>query len=214
MSDESIRKETIDTFSKVAEKYQDKFMDIDLYNDAYDKFCNLIQKEDADIFEIATGPGNVTRYLKSKRPDFRILGIDLAPNMVDLAKKNNPDVDFRLMDCRDISSINKKFDGVMCGFCLPFLSKEEVRALFRDVSAMLNSPGYFYLSTMEDDYSKSGFEKTTFSGNDRIFFYYHQSDYLTECLQEAGLEITYLQRQDYPEPDGTVLTDLIIIASK
>ncbi len=214
MINEARRKETIETYNKAANRYQDKFMEMDLYNDTFDTFCRLIEKKNAAIFEIATGPGNVTSYLFSKRPDFRIFGIDLAPNMITLAKINNPQADFQVMDCKDISIIDRKFDGVMCGFCMPYLSKEEVKRLISDISECLEPSGIFYLSTMEGEYEKSGFETTSFSGEDRVYIYYHQADYVTDCLTESGFEIVDIQRKDYPEPDGTFLTDLIIIAKK
>lgn len=206
-------KETIDTYNKSAKQYQEKFMEMDLYNDTFDKFCSAIKK-DGHILEIATGPGNVTKYMISKRHDFKITGIDLAPNMVELAKINNPNADFLVMDCKDIGTFNRKFDAVMCGFCMPYLSKEEVRNLIKEVAALTEPSGIFYLSTMEDDYSKSGFETTSFSGSNRVYIYYHQADYLKDCLIENEFSIVDIQRKQYPEPDGTFLTDLIIIAQK
>lgn len=206
--------ETIETYNNAAERYQDIFMQMDLYNDTFDKFCSLIHKENAEIFEIATGPGNVTKYLNSKRPDLKIFGIDLAPNMIELAKRNNPGAEFRVMDCKDISTIDRKFDAILCGFCMPYLSKEECAKLIADSSRLLSKDGLLYFSTMEDDYSKSGFETTSFSGQDRVYIYYHQADYLTDCLTQNGFEIIDFQKKDYPEPDGTFLTDMIIISKK
>jgi len=206
--------ETIETYNNAAERYQDKFMEMDLYNDTFDKFCNLIEKENAEIFEIATGPGNITRYLLSKRPDFKIFGIDLASNMIKLAKINNPEADFRVMDCKNICTLDRKFDAIMCGFCMPYLSKEECAKLIADSSELLSTNGLLYFSTMEDDYNKSRFETTSFSGQDRVYIYYHQADYLSDCLIKNGFEIIDLQRKDYPEPDGTFLTDMIFIMKK
>lgn len=212
MRNENTLEETIETYDKAAKQYEDKYMDMDLYNDTFDKFCSLISKRNAEIFEIATGPGNVTRYLNSQRPDFKIFGIDLAPNMIELAKINNPSADFKVMDCKDITKIDRKFDAIMCGFCMPYLSKEECAKLIADSSGLLHKGGVLYFSTMEDDYNKSGFETTSFSGQDRVYIYYHQADFLTECLNQNGFEVMESVRKDYPEPDGTFLTDLIMIA--
>ena len=74
--------ETFNTWNKIALLYQDKFMDLDLYNESYDSFCELIPKQQASILEIGCGPGNITQYILTKRPDFIIEGIDVAPNMV------------------------------------------------------------------------------------------------------------------------------------
>ena len=81
---------TFQTWNKVATLYQDKFMNVDLYNDTYDRFCELVEKPNPAIFEIGCGPGNITKYLLAKRPDFQIDAIDVAPNMIELAKANNP----------------------------------------------------------------------------------------------------------------------------
>ncbi len=202
----------IDIFNKCAKIYQDKFMGMDLYNDTFDLFCNSVTKEDAAILEIACGPGNITKYLLKKRPDFKVLGIDLSPNMIDLAKINNPAAEFQLMDCRDIGMIEKKYNAIMCGFCLPYLSKEESLKLISDASKLLKADGVMYLSTMEDDYSKSGFKKG--SSGDEIFMHYHQADYLTSALKENDFKIIDLQRKDYPEQDGTTTKDLVIISRK
>ena len=214
MTNEAARKETINTYNRAAKRYQEKFMDMDLYNDTFDTFCNLVVKSDAHILEAATGPGNITRYLLSKRPDFKIFGIDLAANMIELARKNNPSAEFRVMDCRDIGTIRRKFDAVMCGFCFPYLSKPEVKNFIKNISEKLNPSGIFYVSTMEGEYEKSGFETTSFGGNDRIFIYYHQAGFLKDCLHDSGFEVIDVQRKDYPESDGSFSTDLIILSAK
>src|SRR5690606_3808601 len=99
--------------------------------------------------EIGCGPGNITKYLLSKKPDFDILGIDIAPNMVELAKQNNPTAHFALMDCRQINQLDTKFDGIIGGFCLPYLTRVESEKLISDASDLLNDNGLIYLSFVE-----------------------------------------------------------------
>ena len=67
-----------------------------------------------------------------------------------------------------------------------------------------------YLSTMEDDYSKSGIESS--SAGDQVFMHYHQEDYLTEALVDNGFNIIDVQRKCYPGKNDTITTDLVIIA--
>ena len=64
-------------------------MDLDLYDDTYDTFCEEVNIENATILEIGCGPGNITKYLLNKRPDFRIEGVDVSPNMILLAVANS-----------------------------------------------------------------------------------------------------------------------------
>ncbi|WP_442787051.1 class I SAM-dependent methyltransferase [Flavobacterium suncheonense] len=202
----------VEAFNKYANLYQDRFMDFDLYNDTFELFCEAIEKKNAEVLELACGPGNITKYLLQQRPDFQILGTDLAPNMIELARKNNPMAKFQLLDCRDFLKLKRNFDGIMCGFGLPYLSKEEAVQLIKDVSTCLNPQGVLYLSTMEDDYGKSGFKKE--STGDEIFMHYHQADYLSEALEQNGFRIIALQRKKFPEQDGSYTTDLILIAKK
>lgn len=200
-------------FDKYANDYQDKFMDMDLYHDTFDLFCQVVKKANARILEIGCGPGNITRYILSKRPDFLVEGIDLAPNMVELAQKNNPTARFSTMDCRDIDQLTGPFDAVLCGFCLPYLSKEESEKLIKDCSNLLHPGGALYISTMEDDYDKSGYQ-TSSNGQDSLYMYFHQEDYLQEMLKAQHFEVVDLRRKDYPKPDGTFSIDMIFIARK
>lgn len=202
----------VEVFNKCANLYEERFMDFDLYHDTFDLFCDALTKKNAEILELACGPGNITKYLLQKRPDFKILGTDLAPNMIELAQINNPDAKFQLLDCRNFQELNKRFDAILCGFGLPYLTKEEAVQLIKDAARSLHPEGVLYLSTMEDDYSKSGFK--TGSTGDQIFMHYHQEDYLSEALIDNGFKIIVLKRKDFPEQNGTLTTDLILIAQK
>jgi 2-polyprenyl-3-methyl-5-hydroxy-6-metoxy-1,4-benzoquinol methylase len=178
----------IHIFDKHASDYQDKFMDVNMYGETFDLFCRNIEKENADLLELACGPGNITNYLLNKRPDFKILGTDLSPSMLELAKINNPGAEFKLMDCRDLNKIEKKFDGIMCGFCLPYVSEEEAVKLIADASALLNPKGLIYISTMEENEdAKSGIR--TSSHGDKMYMYYHKAVYLRNALLEIILKL-------------------------
>src|SRR5690554_497573 len=122
--------ETFNTWNKVAKTYEDKFMDLDLYNDTYDVFLDLISKKNASILEIGCGPANISKYLLTKNPDLRIKGIDISENMVKLARKNNPSAEFEVMDIREIHAINEKFDAIVCRFCIPYCDKLVGMAVF------------------------------------------------------------------------------------
>jgi len=206
-------KQAVDIFNRRAEDYQNKFMDFDLYNDTFDLFCDLLPGSDACILDLACGPGNITRYLLKKAPGFKILGVDLSENMIRLAAANNPAAEFKLMDCRDILSLAKKYDGVMCGFCIPYLSKEEAITLIRDASEILNEKGVMYISTMEGDYRDSGLQQSS-DGKDEMYRYFHQEDYLIQAFSESGFKKIHVERKDFPGQDGATTKDLVIIAKK
>lgn len=178
-------KETFETWNNIAPIYQDKFMKMDLYNDTYDFICNFIDKPDAKLLEIGCGPGNITKYLISKRPDFDIFGIDIAPNMIELAKQNNPSAQFAVMDCREINKLDTKFDGIIGGFCLPYMTQEEIIELLAHSYNLLNSNGLLYLSFVEGEQEKSGFKA---GSGGRVYFNYHDLNHLNEQLNKFNFE--------------------------
>jgi ubiquinone/menaquinone biosynthesis C-methylase UbiE len=200
----------VEIFDKRAKEYQEKFMDVSLYGESFALFCNALRKQDAEILELACGPGNITKFLLQKNPHLKIYGIDLSPQMIELAKVNNPSAEFEIMDCRNIGLLQKKFDAIMCGFCLPYLSKEEALSLIGDATRLLLPGGSIYISTMEDAYSTSGIRTSSYG--DKMYMYFHEADYLCAALEKNKFRIIDLQRKIYSAPDGTTTTDLIIIA--
>ncbi|CAM3526992.1 class I SAM-dependent DNA methyltransferase [Aequorivita lipolytica] len=204
--------ETFQTWNKIAEIYQDKFMNLDLYNDSYDVFLDTILKTNSSIFEIGCGPGNITKYLLSKKNVLKIEGIDISENMIELAKKNNPMAKFQIMDCRQIGSLNKKFDAIICGFCIPYLSKNDCKKLISDCKYLLNDNGILYLSFVDGNYGNSGY--ITGSNGDRTYFYYHNLNNLEKTLKSNDFEINNLILKNYKKIDGTDEIHTILISKK
>jgi len=205
---------SIKRFDEYASEYAERFMNIDSYRKHFVRFCDLIENQQPKILELACGPGNVTRFLKQRFPASEIIAIDLAPRMIDIAKKMVRGVDFKIMDVREIKTLDLKFDSIMCSFCLPFLSQYDTKKLISDCSDKLIKNGILYISTMEGDESKAGFESTSFSGDSKVYFNYHKHQDLEKYLVDYGFSVDYNIRQDYYESDGSILIDLIMIAMK
>jgi ubiquinone/menaquinone biosynthesis C-methylase UbiE len=205
---------SVNRFDEFASEYAHRFMNIDSYQKHFDKFCDLLHTKEPKILELGCGPANVTRFLKQKFPVSKIIAIDLAPRMIDIARQKVTDVDFRVMDVRNIKMLEFQFDSIMCSFCLPFLSKSDTDKLISDCSDKLNPNGVLYLSTMEGDASKAGFESTSFSGESKVYFNYHLQSDIEKSLVNSGFLIEYSTRQDYKESDWSITIDLILIARK
>lgn len=205
-------KETFETWNKIASLYQDKFMDLDLYNDSYDFICSSILKSNATILEIGCGPGNITKYLLSQRPDYDIFGIDIAPNMIELAKKNNPTARFATMDIRNINEIQTKFDGIICGFCLPYLSQVDCQKLISDSYNLLNENGLIYISFVEGDPAKSHFQVS--SSGDRSYFNYHDLTDLKNQLIENEFDNITIFKVEYKKSETEIDIHTILTAKK
>lgn len=202
----------VEAFNLRAEVYQERFMDVSSYADSLNAFCDGIPNPDARILELACGPGNITKYLLDRRPTWHILATDLAPTMVELAQSNNPTAECRVMDARDLKAFEQQFHGIMVGFGLPYFTGSEAVQLIRDAAALLLPSGVLYLSTMEDDPSRSGLMANSYG--DQLYMNYHRGEDLLAALSEAGLAVIYLHRQDFLRPDGSKWHDLLIVAKR
>ncbi len=201
---------TFDTWNKVANLYEDKFMDLDLYDESYDLFCQQIEVKNPSVLELGCGPGNITRYLLNKRPDLQILATDIAPNMIELAKRNVPQAKFKIMDVREMDQLTEKFDAIIAGFCLPYLSAEDVAYLIRSAKTLLHPGGTLYLSSIEGDYSKSAFQ--TGSTGHQTFVYYHSLADLTHQLHTNDFKDLQIINVAYPKKEGVLDNHLIVVS--
>jgi len=208
--DKSIQASAI--FNKHAEAYQNRFMNVDLYKDSLNTFCDTITQKSPQVLDIACGPGNVAKYLLSRRPDLLLLGLDLAPKMIDLANRNNPNAHFEVMDCRSINKLVQKFHAVICSFCLPYISSADVNHLIHNIGNLLFEKSVLYISTIEGNYTNSGYKKS--SQGDLVFMHYYDEAYLTKELKKNGFFIFDISRKENVTGNGEKMIDLIIIAKK
>ena len=199
-------------FHNLADLYRAKFMDLTLYDAFYREFCDLLPPGPARVLDAACGPGNVARYLMAHRPDLDLLGIDLAPKMVELARAAVPSAQFAVHDCRKLADLNRRFEGIICAFGLPYLSWDETRAFLQSASEVLEPGGVLYLSTMLGRSDDSGFQRC--STGDQVYIHYHPEAALLDALRDCGF--TVLKQWRIPSPSGAAkaTTDLVLIARR
>lgn len=184
-------------------------MDVSMYAKSFDFLLSFIQKENAEVLEIACGPGNITKHLLNRKPDLIFNATDLSENMINLAKQNNPTANCFLLDAREIKRLAKKYDVIIAGFAFPYLNLEEVAQFIAEASGMLNEHGLLYISTMEKDYEKSGL--VTGSKGDEMMMHFYTEKILAEILSKHNLKINYCERVRTIMTNGDEVVDLVLI---
>ncbi|RZW13335.1 MAG: class I SAM-dependent methyltransferase, partial [Desulfobulbaceae bacterium] len=164
------------------------------------------------VLDVACGPGGFSRYLLNRNTGLQVRGVDLAPKMIELARKNVPEGNFQVLDSRNIATLGEKFDVILLGFCFPYLSRAETSRLIADVAGMVSDNGLLYLSTMEGDYERSGYQSN--NSEDRIFVYYHSQQYLEEQLMINSFEVLQTERIRFPSEQSSEIEDLFVYAKK
>lgn len=187
-------------------------MNLSLYNQSYDLFCDLLPAGQIRLLEVGCGPGNICRYLLNKRPDLDILGTDQSLNMLALAEKNNPGARFMRLDARELSSLSESFDALVSGFCLPYLDPHAVRRFFADAYALLNKNGLLYLSFVEGPHGKAEWQEG--SSGDRSCFWYFETERLCAELRHAGFSIANTLELAFTKANKNIEWHKILLARK
>ncbi|MFN3343132.1 MAG: class I SAM-dependent DNA methyltransferase [Flavobacteriales bacterium] len=204
--------ETRISWNKVAVLYQEKFFDLKLYRNGYDRFCELLIGDDKKVLDVGSGPGVIARYLLDKNPELAVTGIDYATGMVELAKRNCPEADFLEMDVRQISKLGERYTGIAAGFIVPYLSREELQSFFRDCFNLLNSDGVFYFSFVESEEEWSGF--ITGSTDLRVYFYYYPTILIEKFLADAGFKNIEWEKCIYEKPGGKTEVHATVVCKR
>lgn len=199
---------TLQSWNQLADIYQEKFAGLRLYDEGYDAFCRLVTRQRAKLLELGCGPGNLTQALLNRRPDFQIMGLDGAPQMVQLAQNLVQGARFELADVRDLSAHSGPFDGIISGFCIPYLSPAELVPHLGDCAQRLQPNGILYLSFVEGDPLKSGWVRGS-TGHSMEFFY-HQKSFLRDLLVANGLVLELEMDFSYPRGEDVEINSLFL----
>jgi O-methyltransferase/aklanonic acid methyltransferase len=116
------------TFSRVAAAYKRRLDEVMARGEAHGRTAAIDWIDPTPgkrILDLACGPGTLTYPLaRAVSPGGTVVGIDLAPGMIELAQRETPPdlpVRFELMDMEDLRFRDHSFDAAICGHGLQFV---------------------------------------------------------------------------------------------
>lgn len=152
------------------------------------------------ILDIGCGPGNSTQVLASRFPGAYILGIDSSENMIETAKKEHRELDFKVYDAGTaLASLGNDFDVVFSNACIQWIPNH--RALLPNMMALLRVGGMLAVQipmNYEEPIHKIIQEVTSsqkwrpFFPNPRIFYNLTQEEYF-DLLSDISSEFSMWQ---------------------
>ncbi|SHK37177.1 class I SAM-dependent methyltransferase [Epilithonimonas mollis] len=205
-------KDSSEVWSHVADLYEEKFLNLSIYDDSYDWFCNEIKMPEPAVLDIGCGPGNISKYISGKIHDADISGIDYSENMILLAKKNVPNGQFEVMDCREVAKLNRKFDAIIGGFCIPYLNERELNVFLSDINNLLKGNGILYLSFVEGKPEESKYQ--TSSTGHQLFFNFHRIESIKQNLKNIGFQHFQTMYINYKKSPNETEVHTVIITKK
>ncbi len=203
---------TFKAWNSIALDYEVQFMELKLYNDTYDYFRKALPYTNTKILEIGCGPGNITKYLARHCPELSITAIDISDKMIERAKSHAPKVKYELMDVRNLHLLEGEFDGIICGFTLPYLSAKDRDKLVSDCSKLLSNKGVLYLSYVPGAEKEPKLIQDK-SGN-AMRFYFHDNENVKSQLKDYSFELMKEFLKSYRKKDGSEELHSILIVRK
>lgn len=149
------------------------------------------------IIDIGCGPGNSSQVLVQKFPDAYVLGVDNSLNMIETAKVDHPNIDFKTCDVsKDLSMFASDFDIVFSNACIQWIPNHH--ELIRNMLGLLKIGGILAIQTPMNykepihqiigEISNSEKWKAEFS-NPRVFHNLEQSEYF-DLLSEISSDFS------------------------
>ena len=152
------------THDKLAESYYDAFSAVT--NGAIEPLLKAAHVGNGTrLLDVATGPG--TLAAKAAECGARVIGIDIAPAMIELAHTLHPHLDFREGSAEELPLDSSSFDAVISSFGVGHFSRPE--RVLAEFARVLVPKGHVALSWWD------GFGKNRING---IFF---------EAISELGI---------------------------
>ena len=97
--------ETIQTWNKIAQLYEDKFMDLELYDATYRKFIELLPIGQMLVYwKLVVVRATLHANSYNLNPNLNaFLATDVSENMIQLSKRNNPTAQHQVLDARKLT---------------------------------------------------------------------------------------------------------------
>ncbi len=161
---------SIKPFSEIAEYYDYLFEDVDyeVWAEHVSRIFSFSKLRVRDVLEVGCGTGNLTGYLR--RLGYNVVGIDVSEDMIKVARRKLPDVEFYVEDATNFS-LNRTFDAVVSTFdsLNNITDPDELLKAFKNIKRHLKMGGIFVcdLNTphaMQTVWNESLFVKIVGSG--------------------------------------------------
>jgi SAM-dependent methyltransferase len=103
----------------------------------------------AEVADVGCGTGRLAPYLASRGLSPR--GVDLAPGMIKVARRDHPAFPFEVADLRDLPFQDASPAGLVCRYSLIFLAPPDRTVAFAELARVLRPGGHLVTAFKDGD---------------------------------------------------------------
>jgi ubiquinone/menaquinone biosynthesis C-methylase UbiE len=179
-------------YDAIAEQYAEFFRaeldDAPLDRALLRAFAEMVRRDhpDARVVEAGSGPGTVTAHLSQLGLDMG--GIDLSPAMVDIARRDHPQIGFRVGDMGTLACADGDLAGLVAWYSLIHAPGPRRQGVIDEFYRVLRPGGYALIAFQVGDDTLHLDE--AFGRSVSLDFHRLQPDAVVDSLERAGFELT------------------------
>ena len=167
----------------------------------------LVNKEKGLCADFGCGPGQTTHFLYDHGLK-EIIGIDLSPEMINVARRLSPHIKFETGDLLNIDYPSGYLGSAIAFYAIVHFTSDQIRKCFEEISRVLKPGGEFLLSFHVGD-EIVHFDKAHDKEIDVDLIYFKTED-IVQILQECGFIILEAferhphENMEYPSRRGYI----------
>ena len=144
------------------------------------------------ICDMGCGPGHVARYLHEQGA--QVLGVDLSPRMIELARQLNGGLEFRVGNMAELAVADESWGGIAAFYSIIHLSPTQIPGVLREFWRVLRPGGEVLLAFHVGDEVRH-FDALWEQPVSLDFIFYERA-WIEEHLRAAGFEIVESMERD------------------
>lgn len=178
-------KKAIEVYDIIAEDYSEKFDPIESDDDLI--FSNAFishLKSGMSVVDLGCGTGFSAGYFVKN--GMEVEGVDLSTSMIEIAKRNYPDIKFLVADMRQFTP-EKLVDAVWAGYSLFHFEQEHFENTIKKIKTYLKPNGIFGL-VMQEGHGEIEPDEP-FLPEKKIYIHLYTEEELKIILEKYGFEV-------------------------
>jgi SAM-dependent methyltransferase len=146
------------------------------------------------ICDLGCGPGHVARYLHEQGA--QVLGVDLSPRMIELARQLNDGIEFRVGNMAALSVADGSWSGIAAFYSIVHLPRTQIAAVLSEFWRVLRPGGEVLLAFHVGDEVRH--IDALWEQQVSLDFIFYERAWIEEHLRATGFEIVEsIQRDPY-----------------
>jgi len=140
------------SYDEVSEEYADRiFTELEfkpLYRELLNRFAANMKGRGVAC-DMGCGPGQVARYLHDR--GVRVVGVDLSPGMIEVARRLNPGIEFFRDNLMSLDVGNDAWAGIAAFYCIIHIPRPLVVSALNELRRVLQPGGLLLISFHKGD---------------------------------------------------------------